>query len=113
MPSLAWAVDRAVGSGRTACAGPAGAATRRATTGTRTASTARRSVMSAPWHMLRPRCCSPFGSARAASQAPQDVLHDPAVAVVVRLARGVDADDRVELHVVRLDPDRPRGGAVV
>ena len=42
-------------------------------------------------------------------QVAQDVLHDPAVAVVVRLARGVDADDRVELDVVRPSTFTVRG----
>ena len=34
-------------------------------------------------------------------QRPQDVLHDPAVAVVVRLTGGVDPDHGVELDVAR------------
>ena len=46
---------------------------------------------------VRPRApCSALGEQRA-----QDVLHDAAVAVVVGLARGVDADDGLELLAVR------------
>src|SRR4051794_33954479 len=49
-----------------------------------------------------------------ADQAAQHVLHDAAVAVVVRLTGGVDADDRVELDTgVGGDLDRARRGAVV
>src|SRR4051812_13328623 len=36
----------------------------------------------------------------AAQHAAQDVLHDPAVAVVVRLAGGVDAHGRLELDLL-------------
>jgi hypothetical protein len=36
-------------------------------------------------------------SRSTAQHSPQHVLHDPAVAVVVGLAGGVDADHRVEL----------------
>src|SRR6476469_9748936 len=58
----------------------------------------------------------PRGS--AAQHAPQDVLHDPAVAVVVGLAGGVDADHGVELDLLAAvlgggDVHGPRGGAVV
>src|SRR5690242_10757830 len=60
---------------------------------------------------MPPQLCSPFGS--ALPETPQDVLHDPAVAVVARLARGVDAYDGVELLVPRRHLDRPRGGPVV
>src|SRR5690606_37328442 len=49
-----------------------------------------------------------------ADQAPQHVLQDAAVAVVVGLTRGVDAYDRVELHAgVGGDLHRAGGGAVV
>src|SRR5437868_14523893 len=43
----------------------------------------------------------------------QNVLHDAAVAVVVGLAGGVDADDRVELHRTGANLDGPRDAAVV
>src|SRR5690242_4977783 len=49
-----------------------------------------------------------------ADQVAQHELHDAAVAVVVRLAGGVDADDRVELDAgVGAHLHRARGGAVV
>src|SRR3954451_13563895 len=49
----------------------------------------------------------------ALEQAAEHVLHDPAVAVVVRLARGVDPDLGVELRVTGRDLDRARCRAVV
>src|SRR5690348_6179281 len=52
-------------------------------------------------------------SASALEQVPQDVLHDAAVAVVVRLTGGVDADHRVEGDVARGDLDGLRGAALV
>src|SRR5918999_1195581 len=49
----------------------------------------------------------------SAAQRAQHVLHDPAVAVVARLAGGVDPHGRVELHVARLDLHRAGRAALV
>src|SRR5439155_4952640 len=83
-----------------------------------------------PSRGVRPSCAVPYRLLVTcgrtyrllADQAAQHVLHDAAVAVVVRLTGGVDADHRVELTAyivgfagggVRRHLHRTRRGAVV